>query len=154
MPGLAPPTTGSPVPLVDLAASGDAEGGPGATGGGAGNSDHDVPKEPPTPTSTPTLNPRHKRRTKLNSKYDNYILNAKLPLRDPTREVAERVTIPDDSRGLSGASSVTGSVSTTVSQTRTQAGIVFDNMDAILRGLAVRVRNFNKSSTSTDCASL
>ena len=36
-PEQAPPTTGGPAPLVDLAASGDAEGGPGATGGGAGN---------------------------------------------------------------------------------------------------------------------
>ena len=154
MPGLAPPTTGNPVPLVDLAASGDAEGGPGATGGGAGNSDHDVPKEPPTPSSRPTLNPRHKRRTKPNSKYDNFILNTKLPLRDLTREVADRVTIPDESRGLSRASSVTGSVSTTISQTQMQASIVFDSTDASLRVLAERVRNFNRSSTSTECASL
>ena len=51
-PGQALPTTGGPAPSVDLAASGDAEGGPGATGGGAGNSEHDVPKDPSTPMST------------------------------------------------------------------------------------------------------
>ena len=35
-----------------------------------------------------------------------------------------------------------------------QAGKVFDNMDANLRGLAEQVRNFNRSSTSMECASL
>ena len=42
-PGLAPPGSGNPVPVVDLATSGDAAGGPEATGGGSENSDHSVP---------------------------------------------------------------------------------------------------------------
>ena len=49
---------------------------------------------------------------------------------------------------------MTGSVSTTASHTRTQADIVFDNMDAKLIGLAEQIRNFNRSSTSMECASL
>ena len=86
MPGLAPPTTGNSVPLVDLAASRDAEGGPAATGGGAGSSEHDVPKDPSTPVSVrPSL--RHKRMTKPNPKYSDFILNTRLPYRDLTRKV-------------------------------------------------------------------
>ena len=63
----APPATGSPTPSGDLAASRDAEGGPGVTGGGAGSSEHDAPKDPSTPVSVrPSL--RTKRKTKPNSK--------------------------------------------------------------------------------------
>ena len=118
--------------------SGDAEGGPGATGGGAGNSEHDVPKDPSTPVSTrPFL--RHKRRTKPNPKYNNFILNTRLPFRDLTRKEQDILTIPDGSRGPSGAASGTGSASTTASHTKTQAGIVFDNMDAKLIRLAEQI---------------
>ena len=136
-----------------MAASRDAEGGPGATGGGAGSSEHDVPKDPSTPVSVrPSL--RHKRMTKPNPKYSDFILNTRLPYRDLTRKEPDIVTVPDGSRGPSGATSVTGPVSTTASQTKAQAGILFNKMDAKLIKYAVQIRNFNRSSTSMECAAL
>ena len=115
----APPATGSPTPSGDLAASRDAEGGPGVTRGGAGNSEHDAPKDPSTPVSVrPGF--RAKRKTNPNSKYSDFILNTRLPYRNPTRKEPDIVIVPNESGGPSGAASVTGSVSTTASQTKAQ----------------------------------
>ena len=94
----APPATGSPTPSGDLAASRDAEGGPGVTGGDAGSSEHNVPKDPSTPVSVrPAL--RTKRMIKPNPKYSGFIINARLPYRAPTRKEPDILTVPDVSRG-------------------------------------------------------
>ena len=74
----APPATGNLTPSGNLAASKDAEGGPGVTKGGTGNSDHDTPKDLSTPVSVrPGL--RGRRKIKPGSRYSGYILSTKLP---------------------------------------------------------------------------
>ena len=140
-------------PSGNLASSKDDEGGPGVTKGGTGNLDHDVPEDLTTPTSVrPGL--RGKRKIRPSSRYSGYILTTKLPHRGPVRKEPATIDVPDASGGPSVAASMADTVSTSESQTRAQANITFNEVDAKLIEFAELIRNFNSSATSMNCARL
>ena len=136
-----------------MAAFRGAEGGPGVTKDGTGSSDHDMPKDLTTPMSVrPGL--RGKRKIKPSSRYSGYIISTKLPHRNPAGKEPAIIDVPDASGGPSVVASTAESVSTSASQTRAQANIIFNEVDAKLIEFAEQIRNFNSSATSMDCAVL
>ena len=144
-----PAAVGNPTPSGNLAASKDAEGGPGVTKGGIGNSNHDVPGDLTTPTSVrPGL--RGKRKIRPSSRYTGYILSTKLPHRGTVRKEPAIIDVPDASGGPSVTASVADTVSTSESDTRAQANITFNEVDAKLIEFAELIRNFNRSATSME----
>ena len=160
---------GNPTPSGNLAASKDAEGGPGVTKDGIGSPHHDVPEDPTTPMS---VRPKVRRKIIPNSKYSEYVMTTKLPHRGPVRkepdttnvpdatnvpdtaDVPDTIDVPDVSGGPSTAASTTDTISTSISQTRAQANITFNKVDAKLIEFAGLIRNFDSSATSMNCAKL
>ena len=148
-----PAAAGDSTPTGNLAASKDAEGGPGVTEGDTGNSNHDAPGNLTTPRSVrPRL--RERRKIRPSSKYADFIVSAKLPHRSTARREPAITNVPDVSGVPSATASMADTVSTSESDTRAQANITFNEVDAKLIEFAELIRNFNSSVTSMDCARL
>ena len=145
---------GNPMPSRNLAASKDAEGGPGVTKDGIGSPHHDVPGDPTTPMSVRPKVRGGKMKIIPSSRYSEYVLTTKLPHRGPVRKEPDTINVPDVSGGPSVAASMADTVSTSESQTRAQANITFNEVDAKLIEFAELIRNFNSSATSMNCARL